>query len=428
VRGALALAALLAAAVPQALAQARPAPTAESAAAEAPALLAERDVLFAAHRLAGTEPDFAALATLAVDAAPPPRYRVRDPAADRRYRIALAARQLRAAFAGFDLDGPFLVEFGADILGRDRRAGVIPVDIGDDPRLTLRHPLGGRPYELRFRNADDIRAIPAPDPDAAAALLHGAGLASIGDWAGPGLVRLTVAFAGLLPRIAEAEAAPVLVEILSARVESAGGAALHDFGRIGTTARAAAHRAGPPALRGGDLAGVRVGMTLAEAEAIATRAFPERLGGAFFDGLPDRIRRFRVRPDCAAGVVADIRAFGIPLGVEESYAACLAISEEGPDRAPTGRVSEVTLLRFLPGANDAEVRADLQERFGRPLEAPQPGEFVWVGRDPAGDPTEAPLELRAAHVRVPEGGPGREEGHLLALTLRRFRPAPDSGT
>ncbi len=423
-------AALAAAAMLAGAAAAQPATRSPSevTAAAGPATLAVQDVLFAVHRMAGTEPDFQALAELVLEAAPPPAHRVRDPAAERRYLLAITARRLRAEFAAFDLGRPFVVEFAADILGHDRDAGLIPVDFAPRPVLPLRDPLGGRPFELRFRNADAIRAIPAPDPDAASELLRGAGLASIGDWAGPGLVRLTLVFAGVLPRVAEVEAVPVLAEILSATVESAGGTVLHRFRQVGSAAEAAELRGRPPVLRQADLDGVRIGMALPAAEAAASRAFPDRFGEAFFAGLPEQARRHGVRPDCSVGVVADIRAFAIPLAPEDSYAACLAFVPGAPEGPLAGRVAAVTRLRFLPGATDAEIRADLQERLGPPLEQLAWGQLVWVGRDPSGSVDHGLLEVRAEHVRVPEGGPRREEGQLLAVTVRRFEPGEDNGS
>jgi hypothetical protein len=169
-------------------------------------------------------------------------------------------------------------------------------------------------------------------------------------------------------------------------------------------------------------------MPLEEVQATAARDLPERSDGAFFDVLPERARRFNVRPDCSAGVVADIRAFGIPLAPEDSYGACLAIVPGAADDALAGRVAEITRLRFLPGATAVEVQADLQERFGPPLEELGRGRLAWVGRDPVAGAPHDLLELRAEYVRVLEGGPRREAGLLLALTLRRHVPGGDDGS
>jgi hypothetical protein len=404
----------------------RPPEAAAPAAVTAPAELTERDALFAFHRMAGTEPDFRALAELVVAARPPPRHRVRDEAAEHRYLLAIAMRRLRAEFAAFELDRPFTVELGADILGHDREAGGIPLDLGPRPALPLRDPTDRRRgFELRFRNAGAARVIPVPDADAAAMLLRDAGLASFGDRAGAGTVRLTVVFAGVLPRVAEVQAIPLSVEILSAAVEAASGAALHALDHVGSVAAA---RAAPPTLPDAAIAGLRIGMPLEEVQATAARDLPERSDGAFFDVLPERARRFNVRPDCSAGVVADIRAFGIPLAPEDSYGACLAIVPGAADDALAGRVAEITRLRFLPGATAVEVQADLQERFGPPLEELGRGRLAWVGRDPVAGAPHDLLELRAEYVRVLEGGPRREAGLLLALTLRRHVPGGDDGS
>lgn len=84
--------------------------------------LTERELLFAHHHLAGTEPDFAALAEQEVAGQTIPES-VRDVVAERRYRLVLAMRRLRAAFAAFDLDRPVTVTVSADILGHDRERG-----------------------------------------------------------------------------------------------------------------------------------------------------------------------------------------------------------------------------------------------------------------------------------------------------------------
>jgi len=386
-------------------------------------------VLFAFHRMMGTEPDFQLLAEQAVAARPPPRHRVRDEAAERRYLLAITTRRLRANFAAFDLGRPVTVEVGVDILGHDADLGGIPLELGPSPALLIRDPTDRtQQFELRLRNADGLGVIPVADAEAAAALLRSGGLAPYRDRAGYGTLTLTLAFAGVLPRVAEVEAWPLSAEILSATVEGPSGETLHAFDRVGTVAAAASARAATPALRTTAIGGLRIGMPVDQAEEIATRELPERFDGAFYDMLPELVHRFGVRPDCSAGVVADIRAFDIPLAAEDSYGACLAFGAGGPDGALAGRVTEITRLTFQPGATEAEARADLQERFGPPLEELRSGQLVWVGRDPAAGEAEGLLELRADYVRVAQGGPRREEGMLLATTLRRHAPAADDGS
>jgi hypothetical protein len=398
-----------------------------AARASEPAELAERDLLFAVHRMAGTEPDFGALAELEVAAQPAPAG-VRDEAADRRYRVVLAARRLRAEFAAFDPDRAFTVTLGADILGHDRERGGIPLEAGLDHGLKLRDPVNReRGFELRFRNAEAVEVIPVGGTEAGARL-RAAGLASFGDRAGAGSLALTIAFAGLPPRIPEMRDIPVSVEILSARVQAASGATLHGFEGVGSLAAARAARSAPPVLGAAEVGGLRIGMSAAEAWHAAIRSHPEPFGGAFHAGLPEHARRFGLRPDCSAGLVADIRAFGIPLAPQHAYAACLVVLLGEGEDALAGRVVELTGLRFLPDVTPEELRFDLQDRFGPPLAELAEGPLVWVGRDPAAGGTEGLLELRAAFVRVAAGGPGGEPGSLLALTLRRHRPAEDAGS
>jgi hypothetical protein len=397
--------------------------------ASEPQDFSEHDALFAFHRLARTEPDFTALAAQAVADRAPARAHARDPEAERRWLVAVTARRLRAEFEAFDLDRPFRAELGADILGDDRERGGIPIDLGARPSLVLRHPGDpDHPFELRFRNAHAVTVIPVPGAEAAEGLLRGAGLTPRIGWSDPGSVTVTFMLAGLLPRIAEVNEIPFAAEILTARVTTMSGRVLHVFDRVGSPAAAAASRIARPALSDARIGGLRLGIPLEQAWAIVARTLPERLGDAAFDVLPDHARRFGVRPNCSAGLVADINAFGIALAPQDSYGMCLSITAAGPDDPLAGRVAGITSLRFLPGATEQEARADLQERFGPPLEEVLRGQLVWVGLDPAPGATDALLEVRAEFTRVAEGGASREPGLLLAVEIRRFVPRTDPGS
>jgi hypothetical protein len=390
--------------------------------------IAERDALFAWHRMAGTEPDLRFLAEEEVAARPMPPEPPRDPEAERRYLTALALRRQRAAFAGFDPDGPFDVTIETAIAGYDRERGGMPVDTAPLRGVFLRDPTGRLPgFHLRFRNVEALSVIPAGEAEEAAGALRRAGLASVGDWAGMGRVTIRFAFAGAAPRLSATEEIGLLAEILSARVEGPAGEALHVFPRIGSVAAAAAARqAGPAPLREASLAGIRIGMAMEGAGAAARAAHPVAFGDAFFDGLPDAVMRGLGRPDCSAGMVADILAFRLPLAAEDSFGACLALRPGDPAGELAGEVAEIAALRFLPGALADEVRTDLQERLGPPLAETPWGELVWVGPEAAaGTPL---LELRAIFARVAEGGPAREPGALLAMTLRRYVPPAEDGS
>lgn len=402
---------------------------AQAARAEAPELT-EQDMLFAYHRMAGTEPDFQVLAELAVDSRPEALRGVRDPVRERRYLLVLAERRLKAEFAGFDLNRAFTLQLGAEILGYDRERGGIPLRAGVLRGLSLRDPTDrNRGFVLRLRQAGAVTVIPTADEAAAASLLQAAGLASLGDWAGMGRITLQFVFAGVLPKVAEASDAPVIGEIIGARVESQAGVALHAFRSLGSRmAAAAARRAGPPVLARAELAGLRIGMPLAEAEALALRGHPDRLDQAFFDRLPEAARRGLGRPHCSAGLVADLRAFDLPLAPQDSFASCLAlvVGEEGDPLA--SQVTELSQLRFLPDAAPGAVRQELVQQFGPPLEELADGRLVWAGRDPAQGAGAGLLELRATFVPVAEGGPQREAGILLALTLQRHVAPEQSGS
>jgi hypothetical protein len=303
------------------------------------------------------------------------------------------------------------------------------VEAGLRHGLLMLDPLGrGTDFLLRFRNAEQVAVIPVAAPEEAAERLRAAGLASFGDWAGPGLLTLTLAFAGLPPRIAETRDLPVAMEILAARVAAASGAVLHDFAAAGSLGAAIAARAASPELGAAAIGGLHIGMASAEAWAAAVREHPEAVAGAFYAGLPEHARRFGVTPRCDAGLVADIRAFGLRPAPQNAYAACLAPLLASGEDPLAGRVAEITALRFLPDLTPEELRFDLQDRHGRPLEEPREGLMVWVGRDPAPGGWPGLLELRAEFARMAPGDPRGERGTLLALTLRRHVPPDDSGS
>ncbi|MBP0495845.1 hypothetical protein [Roseomonas indoligenes] len=382
----------------------------------------EQDILFAYHRMRGTEPDFGALAVTEVDSRPPPPQRARDPERERRYLLVLAERRLRANFAAFDLDRSFRIHAAADVLGYDAERGGIPLRTGVFRGISMRDATDGeRGFTLRFRNPDAIRAIPAADSHAAGALLQNAGLASLGNWAGPGVLVIDFVFAGTVPALPELKDTPVLAEITSARVETREGRPLHSFASVGSRSSAAAmRRAGFPPLLGAELTGIRIGMPPEEARRLALQGHPQALASGFFSearqGAADA-------PRCSRGLVADIRAFNLPLAPKDSYAACIAFTAGDGD----GGLSEVTWLRFLPGTTPALLREDLEREHGMP-EEPMNGGILWLGRDPERKGLPELLELRADMAELQEGGPEREPGTLLALTLRRLPlPAEDGG-
>ncbi|WP_338664160.1 hypothetical protein VQH23_03140 [Pararoseomonas sp. SCSIO 73927] len=385
----------------------------------------EQDILFAYHRMRGTEPDFRLLAEADVDGRPPAARPPRDPERERRYLLVLAERRLRANFAAFDLDRPFRLHAAADILGYDAERGGVPLRSGVFRGLSMRDATdGGRGFTLRFRNPDAIRTIPAAGPQAAGKLLEDAGLASLGNWAGPGTLTIDFVFAGALPLLADLHDTPILAEIVAARVESDAGRPLHRFTSVGSRAAAAeARRAGAPPLRNAELAGLRIDMPLAEARRAALREHSQPLASGFFDAPPRPERRDAPAPRCSRALVADIRAFGLPLAPGDSYAACLSFTAESAE----GDVSEITWVRFLPGASPAALRADLEREHGLPEELTN-GEIAWIGGDPGRADRRALLEMRADMVELQEGGPERGPGTLLALTLRRLSlPAGTEG-
>ena len=392
--------------------------------------ITEQDVLFAYHRMSGSEPDFRILAETAVANRPPSTHRVRDPVAERRYLTVLAARRLRSSFESFDLDQTFTLSIDTEIFTYREENGGIPIESGGLRRLALRNPINpDQRFSLRFSNADAVAIVPATDANSAAQLLQNVGLASLGRWAGHGRITVTFALTGVLPQVRESDGPPVTAEILSAVVESVTGQPLHVFSRLGSRAAAAlARSSGPPTLPTASLSGLRIGMPVSEAQDLALQSHPVPFAGAFFDQLPSAAVRGVGQPDCSAGVVADLLAFSLPLAPEDLYGSCLAVAEGDLEDAPSGRVREVTEVRFLPNLNHNDVRNMLEERFGSPLEDLGNGRLVWVGQEPGEAKAEGLLELRANFIPVMEGGLARKPGVLLALTLRRHVPPSEDGS
>lgn len=409
-----------------ALAQrAAPAPdaTLRAEAQAEPGPLSERDILFAHHRMLGTEPDFRALAVLDVDNRPPPSRPVRHPERERRYLLVLAERRLRAEFAAFDLTRTYRVTLPAEVLGYDPARGGIPLRAG------LRHGFSMRDatdrdsgFTLRFRNPDAISTIPA-EPDAAASLLEGAGLASLGKWAGYGVLMVDFVLAGALPAVPELSESPVLANIVSAQAKSAEGLPLYEFLFGGARAAAAVmRRSGIPPLHRAEVAGLRIGMSLPNARATALRHHPRAVATSFYDGLP--AEPGPAAPDCSEGLVAELRAFSLPLPPKDSYVSCLSFSPgevNGPD---ANRVTSLVQIRFRPGTSPAALRGEMERDYGTAEEMPA-GQLLWLGRDPAREGPPVLLERRADMVELEEGGPQREAGTLLSVTLRQRPPTED---
>ncbi|SHK25638.1 hypothetical protein SAMN02745194_04560 [Roseomonas rosea] len=396
------------------------APSRPGPAAEAVELI-EQDILFAHHRILGTEPDFRALAELAVDSRPPPARPPRDPERERRYLITLAERKLKAEFGAFDMGRVFSLRVGTDILGHDAERGGIPLRTGALRGISMRNAadrnLG---FTLRFRNGAAIGTIPTTDADAAAAMLQRARLASLGDWAGRGVLTIRFVLAASLPLLPEMGDAPVLAEIVSAEVEAESGMRLHSFASVGSRqAAAAARRVGTPALAAADLSGLRIGMPLAQAGEVALRHYPEARPTGFYADLPEAATRGAREPKCSSGLVADLRAFDLPLAPEDSYGACITFQADDPAGAMAGHVGEVQELRFLPELTPEALRRELEQRFGQPVAELPTGQLLWIGRDAEAGARSGLLELQAEFVSLAEGGPRREPGSLLTLTLRR---------
>ena len=389
---------------------------------------AEADALIAYHRLIGGEPDFRALAeAILLDRGPSSPYSSGTGGAEGRFALDRARRRLRSEFEAFDLDRPYTLQFAARILDYDRGRGGIALDVGAFRSAFAKDPTGrSGGFLLRFRNAEAIGVVPTADAEEARALLQTAGLDPDPRRPSHGLVEVTFALAGVLPKAVEVRENSLAAEILSARVVSATGRPVHHFDRVSSVAAATARRgAGPPILKAAEVHGLRIGMALDEARAAALRRHGTQHGSAFYSGLPGEARGGSGFPECSSGVVATVRSSGVPHSPEPPYAACVAFWTAGPGDRMAGRLTAATGVRFLPDADPGEVRRGLERSFGPPLEEIG-GRLVWIGLDPAAGARDGMVEIRAEFARLAQGGPARYPGVVLALSLERHMPAPTS--
>lgn len=411
----------------QATQPAAPDPSRSGAPVE-PRDFAEADALIAYHRLIGGEPDFRALAeAILLDRGPSSPYSSGTGGAEGRFALDRARRRLRSEFEAFDLDRPYTLQFAARILDYDRGRGGIPLNVGAFRSAFAKDPTGqSGGFLIRFRNAEAIGVVPAADVGEARALLRTAGLDPDSGRPSYGLVEVTFALAGVLPKAVEVRENSLAAEVLAARVVSATGQLLHDFHRVSSVAAATARRrAGPPVLKAAEVHGLRIGMTLDEAQAAALRGHGTQHGSAFYAGLPGGTQGGSGFPECSSGVAATVRSSGVPLSPEPSYAACVAFWTVGPGDRMAGRLTAATGVRFLPGADPEEVRRGLERSFGPPIEEIG-GRLIWIGLDPAAGARDGMVEIRAEFARVAQGGPKRTPGVVLAVSLERHMPAPTS--
>ena len=411
------------------------------------AVMTARDVLFAYAHLTDTRPDLEALARVEV---PPPDAASPVPGAQAaRYRAALRDEeaQLRGEYERFNINQPLLLRVQTGIDRYDAAAGGLPLDF--NPSFWVRDPTWRTDgFILRFSNAEAVRTVPVADEGEADERMATAGFDPRFDDGWDGVLELRFVFGGVLPRPSGLRGAPVAARLLSARLVSRDGEVVHDFGTIGQ----GIPRRGLPVLATAKLGGLRLGMPLAEARAALPALRATSAGYGMFEGMAAGVRRDPRAPRCDIGIVADLRAFGQAAPPRYSFRHCIALRASVPEpveqpEKPTSRsagpigagpasrtdepeaveqISEVTVLRFLPGLLPEAVRRQLERRFGASVTSGK-GKITWIGQDPdaPGPDGQAPMvQLTAEFVALAEGGPDHEPGVLLGLQMQPYRPGP----
>lgn len=193
-------------------------------------------------------------------------------------------------------------------------------------------------------------------------------------------------------------------DILAARVlNETTGAVIHDFGLIQSARSPAGPSAGSAAgeqavLKAADVQGLRLGMSQAEAEAIASRGWTTKRGSQQ-DGQVLWFNDLQARQGDWAVCGSITNGFPPPMDLmvgasPPSYRDCIGygFARVGASNGPYGdRVGQVAAQQFLAGGEAGTLRRALEEKYGKPTYVRGSSDLIWIGRDPAkldGEPVQ----------------------------------------
>ena len=200
-------------------------------------------------------------------------------------RPAVIEREIaryQAAFQTLDLAKIYDVRLNVEIRQYDADRGGYTLPLSEDSFIRITNPATFKEYGLQFRNPGDVSIVPIADPTAARAFAAKSRLNMEGLLAGYGTLQIAFRLVEAPPALDTNEPPMVRADIISARLLNNSGAVIYDFG-LTPAARSAASWSstevpGQPVLKAADVQGMRLGMTGAEAEAIAAKGWTTKRG------------------------------------------------------------------------------------------------------------------------------------------------------
>ncbi len=329
--------------------------------------------------------------------------------------------RLESTFRTFDLDRVYTMRIGVPVEQYDPSKGGFPLGFGEGARIGVSDPVTYHSYSLAFRNAADVAFIPLPDPVSAKNFAQRFSFSTQNPQAGSAVLEMAYRLVDAPPSVQGQDV--LRADILTARLITQTGQPILDFGATQasrtTVSRNADGTSELPVLKSVDVQGFRVGMPAAEAEALGSRGWKAKRGGAdfdmelFFNGLSAG------SPDYAAcGTVVfgspDQAAYFAGVSTLPTYSDCVAVTFEPGSherRSDARTITGLTAQQRLSGTSADALLGAVKAKYGLPLYTRNGGTNLdWVGRDPA-NRDGLPIEI-IADVR-----PGEDVGSFL-LTIQ----------
>lgn len=358
---------------------------------------------------------------------------------DREAVLAREVTRLQQQFRSFDPSRVYDVRLRTELRQYDTARGGYALALGEDSFIPVRDPASFKDYGLQFRNTGDVNFIQMGDAAAARAFTERNRLNNQNPLAGVVVLQMAFRLTDAPPAVDQGGPLLVRADILAARVlNETTGAVIHDFGLTQSARSPVAPSAGNAAgeqavLKAADVQGLRLGMSQAEAEAIASRGWTTRRGSQqdgqvlWFNELQTRQGDWAVCGDITNGFPPPM---DLMVGVSPpSYRDCVGygFARVGASNGPYGdRVGQVAAQQFLAGGDAGTLRRALEEKYGKPTYVRGGGsDLVWVGRDPSKPDGE---QVKVEALIGTENGQATGNRVVLQISLTPYadprRPKP----
>lgn len=343
---------------------------------------------FAYDRLTGITPDFRPYAERSTPTKSANAF-------DRASVLARETARFQAAFQSLDLSKVYVVRLGTLLNQYSSERGGYTMNLSEDSFIRMVDPATSKEYGLKLRNSDESNFIAVGDPNAARAFAERTKLDTHGLIASTVVLQMAIRLAGAPPALDTGAPPMVNADVLSARVLRTDGSVIYDFGITPTARRivagTSAEPAGPTMLKATDVQGMRLGMSQAEAEGVASRGWTTKRGSQqlgqvlWFNNLQAREDDWAVCGDITNGFPPPMdHMVGAP---PPSFKDCIgySLARVGATNSPFGdRVGQVGAQQFLAEGDATTLRKALEEKYGKPTVVRGGGsDLAWVGRDPA---------------------------------------------